>query len=66
MTEMIGVIVVLFKPTDQEIRNISMYKDEVDKILIIDNSPINHQVIISNLIGLSKDIQYVSYTENIG
>ena len=63
---MIGVIVVLFKPTDQEIRNISMYKDEVDKILIIDNSPINHQVIISNLIGLSKDIQYVSYTENIG
>lgn len=63
---MIGAIVVLFKPTKAEILNILTYKNEVDNILIIDNSPINHQDKIDNLIGLSDTLHYVSYIENIG
>lgn len=61
-----GAVVVLYNPTDKEIRNINSYKDSVEQMIIIDNSDVNHCELVDNLLKLNSRVKYYSEQKNLG
>lgn len=69
MTKKIRIcaVVVWYNPTDSDYNNINSYIESVDKCLIIDNSPKNHEEkIIEKLPKCRSKIIYNKQTKNIG
>lgn len=48
---MIGSVVVLYNPTEDEIKNINSYIPNVDRAVIVDNSVQNNEKIVELLIN---------------
>lgn len=63
---MIGSVVVLYNPTEDEIKNINSYIPNVDRAVIVDNSAQNNEKIVELLINDKSKIQYFSKQENMG
>ena len=63
---MIGSVVVLYNPTEDEIKNINSYISNVDRAVIVDNSVQNNEKIVELLINDKSKIQYFSKQENMG
>ena len=63
---MIGSVVVLYNPTEDEIKNINSYIPNVDRAVIVDNSVQNNEKIVELLINDKSKIQYFSKQENMG
>lgn len=55
-------VVVWYYPTDEDIKNIETYIDEVDKLYIVDNSEKSHQ----NKVKKQRKIEYITKGENLG
>jgi len=62
----IGSVVVLYNPTEDEIKNINSYIPNVDRAVIVDNSVQNNEKIVELLINDKSKIQYFSKQENMG
>lgn len=62
----IGAVVVLYHPTRSEVENIATYSDEVDYLVIVDNSEDSHEKLLGEVVGIKDHIQYISHVENIG
>ena len=60
---MIGSVVVLYNPTEDEIKNINSYISNVDRAVIVDNSVQNNEKIVELLINDKSKIQYFSKQE---
>lgn len=56
-------IVTLYNPTDSDIKNISTYIDDIDKLYIIDNTEGNSN---KDRIPKNKKIEYIFNNENVG
>ena len=54
---MIGSDVVLYNPTEDEIKNINSYIPNVDRAVIVDNSVQNNEKIVELLINDKSKIQ---------
>lgn len=63
---MIGAVVVLYNPTEDEIQNINVYKNMVDYTAIIDNSDADHKQLVNSIVGLTNSIIYYSKHRNLG
>lgn len=63
---MIGAIVVLYNPTEDEIKNINTYKGLVDYTVIIDNSDSDNRKLINDIVCLSDTIRYYTEQRNLG
>lgn len=63
---MFGAVVVLYSPTEDEIKNINTYKNLVDKTVIIDNSEVSHSKLIDQLVTLDSKVSYYSEQKNLG
>lgn len=63
---MIGAVVVLYNPTNDEIENINTYKNKVDYTVIIDNSDVNNKNLVNRIVNLSESIIYYSKQQNLG
>ena len=61
-----GAVIVLYNPTEKEIKNINLYKDLVEKTIIIDNSATNHCELVDSLLKLNSRVQYYSEQKNLG
>ena len=59
----IAGIVTLYNPSDKDIKNISTYIDDIDKLYIIDNTEGNDN---KSRIPKNKKIEYTFKNENIG
>ncbi|HQE59909.1 MAG TPA: glycosyltransferase family 2 protein [Spirochaetota bacterium] len=57
---------VLYNPDISILDNIRTYIDEIDLLIIVDNSEIQNKKLISKLKKYGKKIQYISYGENLG
>lgn len=63
---MIGAVVVLYNPKEEEVENIRSYQDEVDCLVIIDNSNLNNEALIKKHVVLSENKVYISHLDNVG
>lgn len=63
---MIGAVVVLYNPTKEEIQNINCYKNNVDYIVIIDNSDANNKEMVDKIVHLTSNTLYYSENTNLG
>lgn len=63
---MIGAVVVLYNPKEEEIKNIASYQNEVDYLVIIDNSNVNNKSLVKDNINLSNNGIYISHLDNVG
>ena len=63
---MIGAVVVLYNPTKEEVNNINTYKNRVSHTVIIDNSNVNNQKMVDEIVFLSSNITYYSEQLNMG
>ena len=54
---MIGSVVVLYNPTEDEIKNINSYIPNVDRAVIVDNSVQNNEKIVELLINDKSKMQ---------
>ena len=63
---MLGAVVVLYNPCEDEIKNINTYKNLVDITIIIDNSEINHRELVDLLVTLDSKVYYYSEQLNLG
>jgi len=61
-----GAVVVLYNPTEDEIKNINTYKNLVDRTIIIDNSVINHRELVDQMVMLNSKVSYYSEQKNLG
>ena len=61
---MISAVVVLFKPADNVYQNIMSYLHKVDRLYLIDNSPILSD--ISKKLQKAKSVELLSSLDNIG
>jgi len=50
----IGSVVVLYNPTEDEIKNINSYIPNVDRAVIVDNSAQNNEKIVELLINEAR------------
>lgn len=57
----LAAVVVFYYPSDDNIKNINVYLDEVDKVFVVDNSDDDVARIKSN-----KKIEYIKFNENKG
>ena len=64
----IGAIAVLYNPTRREIENIYAYCIYIDELVLIDNSEISNEIMISNAFGndINSRVKYLFCNENIG
>lgn len=64
----IGAIAVLYNPTRHEIENIYTYCIYIDELVLIDNSEISNEIMISNVFGndISSKLKYLFCNGNIG
>jgi rhamnosyltransferase len=58
--------VVLYNPGVSVLDNIRTYIDEIDLLIIVDNSEIQNKKLLSKLKKYGKKIQYISFGENLG
>lgn len=65
-TNTFGAVVVLYNPTDDEIRNINSYKNKVDCTVIVDNSDVDHRQLVNKIVSLTNSIIYYSEHKNLG
>ena len=63
---MIGSVVVLYNPTEEEIKNINTYLEKVDYEVIVDNSTVNNEKYIYSLLKENEKVQYYSEQRNLG
>lgn len=63
---MIGSIVVLYNPTEKEIKNINEYISVVDYAVIVDNSECDNKELILNILKSFEKITYISEGKNLG
>lgn len=63
---MIGSVVVLYNPSEDEIKNINTYISSVDYAVIIDNSKKDNKDLIDSIISDRKKVQYYSEHKNLG
>lgn len=63
---MIGSIVVLYNPSEEEIKNVNSYIDKVDFGVIIDNSTVDNEQWIFSLLNNDGKIKYYSEQKNLG
>lgn len=63
---MIGGVVVLYNPTDEEIKNINSYKEFVKHVVIVDNSIVDNMERVNNIIALNENVTYYSEKTNMG
>ena len=63
MNNKIAGIVTLYNPTDEDIKNISTYIDDIDLLYVIDNTEGNSN---EHRIPKNKKIKYIFNNENIG
>lgn len=54
-------IVTVYYPDDESIENVNQISKQVDKVIVCDNSPNNHQNLFDN-----EKIEYVFWGENLG
>lgn len=59
----IAGVVTLYNPTDQDIKNISTYLDDIDRLYIVDNTEGKDN---KKRIPKSKKIEYIFKNENLG
>lgn len=62
----VGAVVVLYNPTEDEIKNINIYKNKADYTVIVDNSDVNHRELVNEIVGLTDSIIYYSEYQNLG
>jgi len=58
-------VVVLYKPDQDVIENISTYLDQVGQLMVFDNSDITYSEIIDEIKSL-ENINYISFGQNLG
>lgn len=63
---MIGSVVVLYNPTEDEIKNINTYLSKVDYAVIIDNSDVDNEKRVNSLILDLAKIEYYTEKTNLG
>lgn len=63
---MFGAVVVLYNPTEDEVKNINTYKNLVDQTVVIDNSVTNHRELVNQLVTLNSKVSYYSEQKNLG
>lgn len=63
---MIGSVVVLYNPTEEEIRNVNSYLNKVDYAVIFDNSKENHSDLVSEYLNNSNNYEYITQNKNLG
>lgn len=63
---LISSVVVLYNPTENEIKNINSYVDKVDFAFVIDNSPDNNFDLIKEYINEMNKVSYIHNSENVG
>lgn len=63
---MFGAVVVLYNPSMKEIENINTYINQVDYIVIIDNSDIDNSALVNKTINRKENILYIANNQNIG
>lgn len=63
---MIGAVVVLFNPTEKEIKNITTYRDKVEALIIVDNSEISNEQIINKYVEMDTRHIYIKNLYNEG
>lgn len=63
---MIGSVVVLYNPTEDEIKNINTYLNDIDYGVIIDNSSADNKEWIFSIINDVDKIRYYSERKNLG
>lgn len=59
----IAGIVTLYNPTDDDIKNISTYIDDIDKLYIVDNTEGSDN---KKRLPRNKKIEYIFKNENLG
>lgn len=63
---MIGSVVVLYNPTEEEITNINTYIEYVDYEVIIDNSTSDNKEWVLSMLNHNKKINYYTEHKNLG
>ena len=62
----VGAVVVLYNPTEDEIKNINTYLNDIDYEVIIDNSSSDNRKWIFSILNNNDKIHYYSEGENLG
>lgn len=65
MNQVAGVV-VWYNPTDEHIKNIESYIDNIDELYIFDNSSVNNEYKIKKMNESKQKIKYVSFGKNFG
>lgn len=63
---MIGAVVVLYNPTQNEVENINTYNRKVDYIIIVDNSDKDNKKFVSGILNGQGNVEYYSEHKNLG
>ena len=66
MTHRIGACVVFFNPSDAAVNNVRTYLRYVDTLIIVDNSPISNEHLVTELVDPSGKLIYLWQGENVG
>jgi len=62
----LAATVVLYNPDISVFNKIRTYIDEIDLLIIVDNSEIPNTQLLSKMNKISKNIHYISFGENLG
>lgn len=60
----IAALVILYNPDKNILENISSYINQVEKVIIVDNSELSNEVLLSN--ATFKNFEYIFNNSNIG
>lgn len=63
---MIGAVVVLYNPTNDEIKNINTYLPSINFTVIVDNSAQNNEQLVAALVCDTNKVQYYTEQKNLG
>jgi rhamnosyltransferase len=61
----IAAVVILYNPDENILDNINSYRNQVEKIFVVDNSELLNQVLLNNFASI-KNVEYIFNNSNIG